>query len=564
MLGKCMTSIGFIAQRYRAAAFSLFLLAITMVSADSVSAATNASTVADNVALSVGSLPGLVAAIAYILGLLFGIRGILKLKAHVESPGDSAGQTPLRTPMISFIIGGGFFSLPMIYEAAQNAFGTSKTNAFASAAELVGGKARAGAAANDVNFIVQNIAESIGSLPGLVTALAYLLAVTIIVMGLIKVKEHVESPEQTKIQEGVVRILVGGALLAIPTIFEAMAETIGGTSGIADSVNAVFGDDLFKSDYIDKGGLAECKNASGSMGQLICDITTHTGAIPALLTAISYLFGLVMGVWGILKVRDHVLNPQQTNVFEGISRLIAGGAFFALPVVIEVFKNTITSGGGPFGSSISGKGYNLGTGAVADAATDVIGGGACPTGTGLGLDGMLVCFATDLLGPVHILVNFFAFVAGMIFIMIGISRLVKGAQEGARGPGGLGTIMSFFIGGALISYNDIVRAASSTFTGSITTNTYAEMQYVKGMSTEEQAAAHAVVTSIIKFMIIVGLISFVRGLFIVRSVAEGNQQASIMAAVTHIIGGALAVNLGPVLNAVQATLGTTKYGIAFS
>ena len=64
-------------------------------------------------------------------------------------------------------------------------------------------------------------------------------------------------------------------------------------------------------------------------------------------------------------------------------------------------------------------------------------------------------------------------------------------------------------------------------------------------------------------MTIVGLISFVRGIFIIRSVAEGSGQASIMAGVTHLVGGALAVNLGPLLAAVQWTLGITDYGIRF-
>ena len=71
-------------------------------------------------------------------------------------------------------------------------------------------------------------------------------------------------------------------------------------------------------------------------------------------------------------------------------------------------------------------------------------------------------------------------------------------------------------------------------------------------------------SAILKFLAIVGFVSFVRGIFIVRDVAEGNNQASIMAGMTHIIGGALAVNLGPLLTAVQTTLGITQYGITFA
>ena len=84
------------------------------------------------------------------------------------------------------------------------------------------------------------------------------------------------------------------------------------------------------------------------------------------------------------------------------------------------------------------------------------------------------------------------------------------------------------------------------------------------MTAAEQQHVHTTIAAIIKFMIVVGLVSFVRGLFIIRDVSEGSQQASLMAGITHIVGGALAVNLGPLINAVQATLGIGAYGITFS
>jgi hypothetical protein len=148
--------------------------------------------------------------------------------------------------------------------------------------------------------------------------------------------------------------------------------------------------------------------------------------------------------------------------------------------------------------------------------------------------------------------------------MIGISRLIKSSQEGARGPGGLGTLMTFIAGGALISYNEFLRAFTTSFFTNPTTLAYAELAYTTGMAQAELDHAHTVISAIIKFMIVIGLISFVRGIFIVRSVAEGNSQASLMAGVTHMVGGALAVNLGPLMNAVQETLGITTYGITFT
>lgn len=557
MLGKCVQNLGAIIDRYKLAVLSLFLVSF---SASFPAMAQNISDVADNVATSASGLPGLVSALAYALGLVFGVRGVLKLKAHVENPGNGAGQTPLRTPMISLFIGGALFALPIIYDAAQTAIegaGGGVNPLLGFVGRFLSTPLTGAAAANSFNVILENIIESINDLPGLITAFGYMFGIVIIVMGLIKIKDHVETPEQVKVSEGVIRLLIGGALLTLPVIYNAMFNTLDGANGgssLAAGLAATIG--LTDSTFID--GAATCVQGTGSFGQLICSLTANTGLLPAFFAAVSYLFGLVMGIWGVMKIRDHVLNPQQTSVFEGISRLIAGGAFFALPFLVTVLANTFDNGGVAGGIT----GYNFG-GAVAGWVAAIVGGGTCPVG-GLSLDGMLVCLITDILGPIHAIVSFFAFVAGMVFIMIGTSRLIKGAQEGAKAPGGLGTIMTFGIGGALISYNDIMRAASATFTGSSTTTTFATMNYTTGMTGAEVDAAHAVVSSIIKFMIIVGIISFVRGLFIVRSVAEGNQQASMMAGVTHLVGGALAVNLGPVLNAVQATLGTTGFGITFT
>jgi len=100
------------------------------------------------------------------------------------------------------------------------------------------------------------------------------------------------------------------------------------------------------------------------------------------------------------------------------------------------------------------------------------------------------------------------------------------------------------------------------FTDPVITTTPA-LQYTAGTSATEQDHVHAVISAIIAFMAILGWISFIRGWFILRDVAEGNQQASLMSGITHLFGGALAVNLGPLLNHVQATLGLSAYGVNF-
>ena len=88
-------------------------------------------------------------------------------------------------------------------------------------------------------------------------------------------------------------------------------------------------------------------------------------------------------------------------------------------------------------------------------------------------------------------------------------------------------------------------------------NYIATMSFLSMSSGDANIDSHilAVIGSVVGFMILVGVIAFIRGIFILRDVAEGNGQASLMAASTHIIGGALAVNMGSVINAIQSTFG---------
>jgi hypothetical protein len=91
---------------------------------------------------------------------------------------------------------------------------------------LVGTSGKAHAANNWSN-IAQNITTSIQDLPGLLAALAYLFGILLAVLGVLKIKDHVENPSQTPLKDGAIRLAAGGALFALPIISEAMFATVG-------------------------------------------------------------------------------------------------------------------------------------------------------------------------------------------------------------------------------------------------------------------------------------------------------------------------------------------------
>lgn len=84
--------------------------------------------------------------------------------------------------------------------------------------------------------------------------------------------------------------------------------------------------------------------AGNNFNNIAQNITNSISDFPTLLSALSYLFGLLLGVLGVMKVKDHVENPTQTPLKEGAIRLAAGGALFALPIMFEAMSNTIGTG----------------------------------------------------------------------------------------------------------------------------------------------------------------------------------------------------------------------------
>ena len=84
---------------------------------------------------------------------------------------------------------------------------------------------------------------------------------------------------------------------------------------------------------------------ANNFGNIAENITESIEQLPGLLSAVAYLFGLLLGVLGVMKIKDHVENPANTPLKDGAIRMAAGGALFALPIVYESMMNTIGATG---------------------------------------------------------------------------------------------------------------------------------------------------------------------------------------------------------------------------
>lgn len=88
-----------------------------------------------------------------------------------------------------------------------------------------------------------------------------------------------------------------------------------------------------------------------NFGTIAENITGSIANLPGLLSALSYMFGILLGVLGIMKIKDHVENPQQTPLKDGAIRLAAGGALFALPIIYDAMFTTLDKGDAGVGAS---------------------------------------------------------------------------------------------------------------------------------------------------------------------------------------------------------------------
>ena len=107
------------------------------------------------------------------------------------------------------------------------------------------------------------------------------------------------------------------------------------------------------------GGYYAYSTTDRNFSDIAANIIESVKMMPALLSGISYLFGILLGVLGILKIKDHVENPQQTALKDGAIRMAAGGALFALPIVYEAMRETIGIGGDVGSAELNAVRFNV-------------------------------------------------------------------------------------------------------------------------------------------------------------------------------------------------------------
>ena len=74
------------------------------------------------------------------------------------------------------------------------------------------------------------------------------------------------------------------------------------------------------------------------------NIITSAGSLPAMIQTVAYVGGIGLGVAGVFKLKQHVDNPAQTPMKDGLVRLGAGGGLLALPYLTTAMMGSINNG----------------------------------------------------------------------------------------------------------------------------------------------------------------------------------------------------------------------------
>lgn len=199
-----------------------------------------------------------------------------------------------------------------------------------------------------------------------------------------------------------------------------------------------------------------------------------------------------------------------------------------------------------------------------------------------GFSGHILDFILFVLYPMTLILSMTAVVIGIILFIVGIQRLRHHhANQNSRQVSYLGTVAYFISGVILIQYGPILHMLSaSTFVGMYSAD---GTHYMPTMFSYVQCASEAAALGssggttpscgvvspgpdffiqelTFSLLLIVGLFSFLRGVFLLIKLGEGGSEGGILSkALAHIVAGIIGVNAHAAWSLLQdmtSTLGS--------
>ena len=286
------------------------------------------------------------------------------------------------------------------------------------------------------------------------------------------------------------------------------------------------------------GTLPPFPTAVTSLGGMVRRVTTDSFGWKNIFAGAAYLGGVWLTLSGLVNLKNHVTDPEREPMVKGLVRLGAAGLLFVLPAFLLYLTNTF---------------YD--TTAMPDQIEGFVGptvnAAGSPSATTATLDTIMANFVRDLSGPVKYAVAIFSYIIGILFGMVGIGRLLR-LDSGPKTALSTGTFGIFITSALLLLFAQFVVTIQITLFGIAGESVTSALAYNFG-APDLMARANNALNAVVGFIGIVGYISVLRGLLMVRSFADGDEK-DISPAIIHMIGGAIAINLAFFVGLMEKTI----------
>ena len=288
--------------------------------------------------------------------------------------------------------------------------------------------------------------------------------------------------------------------------------------------------------------------ASGSaitLGDVVCNVKNELPYFAPFFSALAYIVAAVLVVQGVMLLKKHADNPNDSQIVKAAAHLFAGGALGVLPYAVGTLQASLhlMSGGGGTASLCE-------KGAVVQLTTSA------------GLDIVMQNFVRNIYSPMFKLISAICIVMGIFLIFRG---LLKGAKVGSdpRAAATHAIAANLVVGAILVSIASMLSTMFQSLFGSTNVNNMTTFVTNYGInwnalvgSGVDTTAADNTMAAVLAFVQIIGAIAFVRGWLMIRNAIEGTAQVTVPQGLTHVIGGAMAINIGTMIRAFDATFGT--------
>lgn len=165
-----------------------------------------------------------------------------------------------------------------------------------------------------------------GYVPGVIMAICSVGAVMLGGLGLLRLKQNAENPNQTKIHQAILPLIVAGALIVLPQAIGAFVDTVYGSA---------------------KSGGQNCVAQEQTAGKMALDImlikfvdNIKQGWIH-LVAAIAYIFGVINIGKGLFKASKYGQDPKAYSMHAIVTNFVFGALLVVLAQTMDAMLTSI-------------------------------------------------------------------------------------------------------------------------------------------------------------------------------------------------------------------------------